>query len=86
MKYEKETNKPIFFIRFSNPNCSFSWGSLFGLLWSAKHLNFGGEICEIRILSCSIQDTYTLGKVKNQVLLFYQVENKFQNFQGNLMI
>ena len=34
---------------------------------SAKYLNFGGEICHIRISSRSIQETYTL-------------ENKFQNF------
>ena len=45
-------------------------GPPFGLFWSPKYLNFGGESCEIRILSRSIQETYTLGKVKNQVLLF----------------
>ena len=38
--------------------------------WSTKYLNFGGESCEIRILPRSIQETYILRKVKNQVLLF----------------
>ena len=45
-------------------------GSSFGPFWSAKHLNLGGESCEVRTLSCSIQETYTLRKVKNQFLLF----------------
>ena len=45
-------------------------GSSFRPFWSAKYLNFGGVSCEIRILSRSIQETYTLRKVKNQVLLF----------------
>ena len=45
-------------------------GSPFGPFWSAKYLNFGGESCEIRILSRSIQEAYILRKVKNQVLLF----------------
>ena len=45
-------------------------GSSFHLFWSANYLNFGGVSCEIRILSRSIQETYTLRKVKNQVLLF----------------
>ena len=40
---------------------------------SAKYLNFGGDSCDIRISSRSIQETYTL-------------ENKFQNFQGNPMV
>ena len=35
-----------------------------------KNLNFGGESCKIRILSRSIQETYTLRKLKKQVLLF----------------
>ena len=38
--------------------------------WSVKYVNFGGESCEIRILSRLIQETYTLRKVKNQVFLF----------------
>ena len=45
-------------------------GSPLGLFWSIKYLNFGGESCEDRILSRSIPKTYTLRKVKNQVLLF----------------
>ena len=32
--------------------------SAFGSFWSAKYLNFGGESCEIRILSCSIEETH----------------------------
>ena len=59
-------------IHFCIEKCqnSFSWSPPFGPFWSAKYLNFGGEICEIRILSHSIQEVYTLRKVKNQVLLF----------------
>ena len=49
---------------------SFSWSPPFDPFWSAKYLNFGGESCEIKILSCSIQETCTLKKVKKQVLLF----------------
>ena len=45
-------------------------GSPFGPFWFAKYLNFGGESCEIRIQSQSIQETYTLWNMKNQVLLF----------------
>ena len=45
-------------------------GSSFRPFWSGKYLNFEGVSCEIRILSRSIQETYTLRKVKNQVLLF----------------
>ena len=43
------------------------------LLWSiqksAKYQNFHDESCQIRILSHSIQETYTLSKVKNQICL-----------------
>ena len=42
----------------------------FGPFWSVKYLNCEGENCRIRILSHLIQKTYTLRKVKNQVLLF----------------
>ena len=45
-------------------------GTPFGPFWSVKCLNFGGESCQIRIFSCSIQEIYILRKVKNQVLLF----------------
>ena len=31
--------------------------SPYGPFWSTKYLNFGGESCEIRILSHSIQET-----------------------------
>ena len=37
----------------------------------AKHLDFGGESCGIRILSHSIEETYTLRKVKTQDLIFF---------------
>ena len=40
--------------------------------WSI-YLNFGGECCEIRILSRSIQETYTFRKVQN---FFNRVENQ----------
>ena len=60
--------------------------SPFGPFWSEKCLNFRGESCEISILLPSIQETHTMRKVKNQVLLFYRAENEFQNVQGNLII
>ena len=56
---------------------SFSWGPSFGIFWSAKYLKFGDESCEIRILSCSIHETYTLRKVKKQVLLSVELRIKF---------
>ena len=58
---------------FVGENCqnSFSWSpTLVRPFWSAKKLNFKDESCDIRILSRSIQQTYTSRKVKNQVLLF----------------
>ena len=59
----------IFIFVFENYQNSFSWDPFFGLFWSAKYLSFGSGSCEIRILSGLIQETYTLGKVKIQVLL-----------------
>ena len=57
--------------------CSFSFlfkfifmGSSFRPFWHAKYLNYECVSCEIRILSRLIQETYSLRKVKNQVLLF----------------
>ena len=61
----------IFIFVFEKCQISFSMGPLFGLFWSAKYLNFGGESCEIKILSHPIQETYTLRKVKSQVSLFH---------------
>ena len=61
-------------------------GSPFSPFWSVKHLNFEGESCEIRILSRLIQETYTLRKIKNQVLLFLSSWEQIPNVQGNLMI
>ena len=61
----------IFIFVFEKCQNSFSMGPLFGLFWSAKYLNFGGESCEIKILSHPIQETYTLRKVKSQVSLFH---------------
>ena len=55
----------------------------FGPFWSAMYLDFGGESCEIKILSFSIQETYTLRKVKNQALLFHSNwQPKFVWFHG----
>ena len=48
----------------------FMGSSCFRTFWSPKYLNFEGLDCEIRILSCFIQETYTLRKVQNQFLLF----------------
>ena len=45
-------------------------GSSFRPFWHAKYLNYECVSCEIRILSRLIQETYSLRKVKNQVLLF----------------
>ena len=61
----------IFIFVFEKCKNSFSMGPHFGSFWSAKYLNFGDENCEIKILSHSIQETYTLRKVKNQVSLFH---------------
>ena len=47
-----------------------SMGSSFRPFWSPKYLNVGGVSCKIRILSRSIQETYSLRKVKILVLLF----------------
>ena len=41
----------------------FLWGSIF----------FGGKSCEIITLPFSIQETYTLRKVKNRFYFFYQI-------------
>ena len=62
-------------------------GSPFGPFWSAKYLNFGVESCETRILSRSIQETYPLRKMKNQVLLFLSSLEEIPKCSGgNLMI
>ena len=67
----------IFIFVFEKCRSSFSWGLPFGPFWSAKYLNFGGESCEIRILSCSIQETYKFRKVKkNRFYFFNRVENQ----------
>ena len=45
---------------------SFSRGAPFSPFWFAKYLSFGGESYGIRILSGSIQETFTL---RNQICL-----------------
>ena len=68
----------IFIFVFENFQNSFLWVPRFAPFWSAKHLNFGGESRVVRILSRSIQETYRLTKVKNQVLLFsIELRTKF---------
>ena len=82
-RHENHRNDPIFFISFSSPNCLgnsflhlkiariyFHEGTPFNSFWSAKYLNFGVESCEIRILSRSIQETYTLRKVRISSKIF----------------
>ena len=67
----------IFIFVFENCQNSFLWVPRFAPFWSAKHLNFGDESREVRILSRSIQETYTLTKVKKPgFTFFYQVENQ----------
>ena len=64
-----------FFHLLSDPNCL---GNSFLHLKIVKihfHgvpplIHSSGESCEIRILSRSIRETYTMGKVKHQVLPF----------------
>ena len=54
--------------------------SPFGSFWSAKYLNLGSESCENRILSCLIQETYTLRKnVKRDftVSIAFRINSKF---------
>ena len=89
---------PLFFICFASPNCLgksilhlkvvkiYFHGASLDPFWSAKYLNFDGERCENTIFPISIQETYTLRKVKTRFYFFYQVKNKFQNFQGNLVV
>ena len=59
----------IYFCIWKLPKFIFMRSS-FCPFWSAKYLNFGDVSCEIRILSHLIQETYTLRKLKNRVLLF----------------
>ena len=73
----------IFIFVFENCQNSFLWVPRFAPFWSAKHLNFGDESREVRILSRSIQETYTLTKVKNQVLPFsIKLRTKFVRCHG----
>ena len=82
------SSKLFFIISFIFENCqnSFSLGPPFDPFWSAKHLNIGGESLDIRILSCSIQETYRLRKVKIRFYFFCRVEKQicliswFNNF------
>ena len=71
----------LFFIYFLSSVCDIHFciwklskfifmGSSLCLFWSAKYLNLAGASCEIWNLPHSNQETYTLKKVKNQVLLF----------------
>ena len=66
----------IFSFVFEKCQNYFSWGHRFNTFWSVRYLNFWGERCEIRILTRSIQETYTLNKIKNQVLLSNRVGNQ----------
>ena len=45
-------------------------GSAFGPFWPAKYLNSGDESCEISFFSRSIQETYTLRKMKKRDFTF----------------
>ena len=51
-------------------------GSPFWSILDCKIPEFGDESCLIRILSRSIQETYTLKKVNNQVYFFNRVVNQ----------
>ena len=51
-------------------------GFSFHPFWPVKYLNFGDVSCKIRILSCSIQETYILRKVKSRFFFFFWVENQ----------
>ena len=56
-----------------------------GPFWSAKYLNFGGESCEIRILPCSVQETYTSRKVKKTGFTFsIELRSRFDSSHGLL--
>ena len=74
----------IFIFVFENCQNSFSWGPPFGSFWSAKYQNFGGESCEIRMFPLDSGNIH-IEKSKKPGF-FYWVENKFQNFQSNLMV
>ena len=66
----------IFIFVFEKCQNLFSKGPPFGPFWSAKYLKFGGESCEIKILSHSIHEKYTLRNIKNLVSLFTRIENQ----------
>ena len=53
----------------------------FGPFWSAKYLNLS---CEITILFCLTQKTYTLRKLKNQVTFSIKLRTKFVWLHGPL--
>ena len=75
----------VFIFVFEKCKNLFSWGTPFGPFWSVKYLHFGGESCEIRILSCSIQETYTLRKVKKTRFYFFnRAENQICLISGSI--
>ena len=96
-RYENNTNDPIVFICFSSPNClwtSFfafkncqnSWG--YPLFHSGLQNTWILELKAVRLMFSPVQfrkHTHW-GKWKTWFYFFCQVENKFQNVQGNLMI
>ena len=71
----------IFIFVFENCQNSFLWSPPFSPFWCAKYLEFWVESCEIRILLRSIQETYTLRKVKkNRFYFFWYVEKQVVYF------
>ena len=98
-RHENQTNDLNFFICFSSPN---SLGNSFFNLKIVKihfhgvpHLAHSSlqntwilEMKAVRLgFSPVLFRKYThSGKQKTRFYFFYQVENKFQNFQGNLMV
>ena len=75
----------MFIFVFENCQNSFSRDPSVAPLWSAKYLNFGGESCEIRILPCSVQETYTSRKVKKTGFTFsIELRSRFDSSHGLL--
>ena len=98
-RHKNRTNDPIFLICFKSPNCL---GNSFFHLKVVKihfhgvpHLAYSGlqntwilEVKAVRLGFCLVRfRKYThWGKSKTRFYFFYRVDNKFQNFQGNLMV
>ena len=94
--HENQTNDPLFFICFFNLNClrkSFlhlkvHFHGVSPSAHSGLQITWILEVKAVRLGFCPVRfRKHTLwGKWINRFYFFYRVENKFQNFQRNLMV